>query len=98
MKKIQLQLIDGFKFNWADGYLTAFGIDARHYLPVLKHSILAFRVGAGFSLGSEKILYYLGGADNEIIPQFNDQQPSGYRYYSDYQSVEPNLRDIKSYI
>jgi len=98
MKKIQLQLIDGFKFNLADGYLTAFGIDARHYLPVLKHSILAFRVGAGFSLGSEKILYYLGGADNEIIPQFNDQQPSGYRYNYAYQTVAPNLRGFKSNI
>lgn len=98
MKKIQLQLIDGFKFNLGEGYLTAFGIDARHYLPVLKHSILAFRVGAGISLGTEKILYYLGGADNEIIPQFNDQQSSGYRYNYAYQTVAPSLRGFQSNI
>ena len=96
MKKIGLQLIEDFKFDLGEGYLMAFGVDARHYLPVLKHSILALRVGAGISMGSEKILFYLGGADNEIIPQFNDEGNSNYRYNYAYQTVAPSLRGFKS--
>lgn len=96
MKKIELQLIEDFNFNIGDGYLATFGVDARHYLPVLKHSILAVRVGAGISMGTEKILFYLGGADNEIIPQFNDDGRQNYRYNYAFQTVAPNLRGFKS--
>ncbi len=96
MKKFNLQVIEDFNLKFGEGYLTAFGVDARHYLPVLKHSILAVRVGAGISLGSEKILFYLGGADNEIIPQFNDNGRNNYRYTYAYQTVAPSLRGFKS--
>ncbi len=96
MKKLNLQLIEDFKLQFGEGYLTTFGVDARHYLPVLKHSILALRVGAGISMGSEKILYYLGGADNEIIPQFNEDGRNNYRYTYAYQTVAPSLRGFKS--
>lgn len=96
MKKIQLRLIDGFKFKLDEGYLTTFGLDVRHYLPVLKHSVLALRAGAGVSMGPEKILFYLGGADNEIIPRFNENGGGGYRYNYAYQTVAPNLRGFIS--
>lgn len=96
MKKIELQLIEDFNLNFGNGYLTVFGVDARHYLPILKHSILALRVAAGISMGTEKILFYLGGADNEIIPQFNEEGRSNYRYNYAYQTVAPNLRGFKS--
>lgn len=96
MKKLNLQLIEDFKFQLGDGYLTTFGVDARHYLPVLKHSVLALRVGAGISMGTEKILFYLGGADNEIIPQFNEDGRNNYRYTYAYQTVAPSLRGFKS--
>lgn len=96
MKKFNLQVIEDFKLQFGEGYLTTFGVDARHYLPVLKHSVLALRVGAGVSIGSEKILFYLGGADNEIIPQFNENERNNYRYNYAYQTVVPNLRGFKS--
>ncbi len=96
MKKLDLQIIEDFNFKLGEGYLAAFGVDARHYLPILKHSILALRAGAGISLGSEKILYYLGGADNEIIPQFNENGRNNYRYNYAYQTVAPSLRGFKS--
>lgn len=96
MKKLNFQVIEDFKLEFGEGYLTTFGVDARHYLPVLKHSVLALRVGAGISMGSEKILFYLGGADNEIIPQFNEDGRNNYRYTYAYQTVAPNLRGFKS--
>lgn len=96
MKQVEIQLIEDFKFDLADGYLSVFGVDARHYIPVLKHSVFALRVGAAASLGSEKILYYLGGADNEIIPQFNDQGRTNYRYNYAFQTIAPNLRGFQS--
>lgn len=96
MKQIEVQFIEDFKFDLSDGYLAVLGFDIREYLPVLKHSVFAVRAGGAISLGSEKILYYLGGADNEIIPQFNDNGRTNYRYNYAFQTIAPSLRGFIS--
>lgn len=96
MKKVEIQFIEDFKFDFAEGYLAVLGFDIRHYLPVLKHSVFAVRGAGAVSLGPEKILYYLGGADNEIIPQFNDDGRTNYRYTYAFQTIAPSLRGFKS--
>ena len=61
---------EGLVTDFQDGWLGIVGLDARHYLRLDKHSILALRLSGASSFGDEKILYYLGGTDNWLFPQF----------------------------
>lgn len=75
MKTFSLNIDPTFKFDFAEGFLGLVGLDARHYLRIDKRSILAFRLAGAFSFGADKILYYLGGADNELFANFNNMIP-----------------------
>ncbi len=92
VKKFQIQLLDGLKFDLAQGFLGIVGFDARHYIPIGKHGVFAIRAAGATSFGSEKILYLLGGSDNWITPRFNDNipLPSGDDFA--FQTTTPNLR------
>jgi Tol biopolymer transport system component len=48
-----------------------FGFEGRYYQPIYRNVIWAGRVGADFSWGKEKTLYYLGGADGWLSPKAN---------------------------
>ncbi|NND07553.1 MAG: hypothetical protein HKN87_14340 [Saprospiraceae bacterium] len=84
--------IDPLSLQLSKGFMTVIGTDARHYLNFFKHSVLAGRLAAATSFGSEKILYFLGGSDNWLIPKFNDQipQPTGGNFA--FQTISPSLR------
>jgi len=58
--------------NFPNAHTGILGVDARFYQPLLKHSLLASRLAATTSFGSEKMLYYLGGVDNWLLPEQND--------------------------
>ena len=47
--------------------ITIIGFDARHYLKVHRDLILAFRLGGNTSLGSRKLIHYLGGVDSWLF-------------------------------
>ncbi len=72
--------------------MTVVGTDARHYFNFAKHSVLATRFAAATSFGSERILYFLGGADNWLIPKFNEAIPQPNSGDFAYQTISPNLR------
>jgi outer membrane protein assembly factor BamA len=50
---------------------TILGIDARHYLKIHRTFIAAFRVAASTSFGPGKLMYYMGGVDGWLIPQYD---------------------------
>lgn len=75
INRFDLTLIDGFKFDPSQGFTGIIGFDARHYIPLLKRSVLAIRCSGATSLGSEKMLYFLGGTENWLIPRFNNGIP-----------------------
>lgn len=81
-KPLQINLTDQFRF--LDGSLLVAGFDIRHHLPVLKKSTLSQRAYSNISFGSHRILYYVGGTENWLIPKFEDQNPLAttgeYRY------------------
>ena len=60
------QQVDGNK-----GYLSVLGADFRHYLKLSRQIIWANRFAASTSLGSEKLIYYLGWTDNSFTPSDN---------------------------
>jgi hypothetical protein len=69
-----------------------FGFDGRYYLPIYRNCIWAFRTAADFSWGNRKIIYYLGGVDGWISPNFNsNNKPASNEVYA-FQSLAVNMR------
>lgn len=95
LKKFQLDLLDNVSFNFADGFMTVIGFDARHYQRIDKHSILAIRAAGASSFGSEKILYFLGGVDNWLLQSFNNDIPFPSQGEFAYQTLASNLRGFR---
>jgi len=91
MKKFSFAQNGQNGFSLDDGYLGVLGLDARYYHPVLKHSILATRLAGMTSFGSEKILYYLGGVDNWLLPENNDEISAPPGNFA-FQTLAANMR------
>ena len=66
------------------------GYDYRHYVKIYRNFIWAGRAAGDASWGTQKIMYYLGGVDGWINPQFNSLAPSSGNYA--YQSLTINMR------
>ena len=68
-----------------------FGTDVRYYYPIYRNFIWAGRLGADFSWGPEKTLYYLGGADGWLFPKANSGNTPQDPDYA-YQTLALNMR------
>lgn len=76
-KSFNISFDEGVDSQFEPGILGIVGIDARHYERILKRSIIALRIAGATNFGQQKILYYLGGADNEIsVNNFNGGIPT----------------------
>lgn len=84
--------------NWNDGYLFVYGADARHYLKIFRNIILANRFAYSSSLGTRKVVYYLGGSDGMLNPGFNDKNEVDRTQNYAFQSLAQNLRGSKQNI
>lgn len=72
-----------FNFTW--------GADARYYYPIYRNFIWAGRVAGAFSWGNQKTIYYAGGTDGDLFPEFNhNNQPAPDNYA--FQALAVNLR------
>ena len=67
------------------------GFDGRYYHKIYRNFIWAGRAAGDFSWGGQKIVYYLGGVDGWISPQFNKNQPAADQSYA-FQSLTVNMR------
>ncbi|WP_118949956.1 BamA/TamA family outer membrane protein [Taibaiella helva] len=68
------------------------GFDFRYYHKIYKNFIFAIRAAGAHSGGNQKIVYYMGGVDNDVNPKFNNAlQPSGKNDYA-FQALANNLR------
>jgi hypothetical protein len=73
-------------------YFLNFGGDARYFLPIYRNFIWAVRGAFDLSWGTQKIIYYAGGVDNDLFPKFNDaNQPDRDPDYA-FQTLAVNLR------
>jgi hypothetical protein len=97
--QFNLEFNNGLKVDFNKGFTHVIGIDARHYIPLLEHSVLALRATSAFSMGSKKNIYYLGGINNNIFPSFNNEivLPSNGDDFA-YKSNVPHLRGFDSNI
>jgi len=92
-KGFDVETQGGLQLKARPGTMALLGVDARHYQRLAKHSVLALRVAGATSFGSNKILYYLGGTDNWLIPKFSDgiSQPAQNNEFA-FQTLAASLR------
>lgn len=75
INQFNMEFIDGFNIDLNKGFTGIIGYDFRHYIPLFKRSVLALRAAGATSLGSKKMLYYIGGVENSIFPSFDQNTP-----------------------
>lgn len=93
VKRFRLDLLKNEnRLEFDPGVMTVLGVDARHYQRLDKRSILAARFAAATSFGSEKILYFLGGTDGWLFPDFNSDVPLPLNDEFAYQTLAANMR------
>ncbi len=81
------QLIDNKYHN-----LVVLGMDFRHYQKIHRTFIWANRLAASTSFGNSKLIYYMGGVDNWIIPKFNNTVAPAQNQNYAYQTLATNMR------
>lgn len=75
INEFELQVLDGFEADVSSGLTGIIGYDARHYIPLLKHSVIALRSAGATSFGTKKNLYYIGAINNTLTNPFNEDVP-----------------------
>ena len=103
VKRFDFDVNEKLSFKFRDGSLGILGFDARHYERILKHSVLAIRGAGATTFGKEKILYYLGGTDNQLLAKFDDNvnvPPGDYAFQTlaaNMRGFDRNIRNGTSY-
>jgi hypothetical protein len=64
-----------YNFELSEGVMGLIGFDARHYIDLLKHSVIAFRAAGQSSFGTEKNIYFLGGVENWFFGRYDETYP-----------------------
>tara|TARA_B110000902_G_scaffold78158_1_gene93016 strand:- start:8330 stop:11503 length:3174 start_codon:yes stop_codon:yes gene_type:complete len=80
-RPISLNVNNGLKFKtWVEGYnellnpntdFFVLGLDFRNYQKIHRNIVFASRIAASTSLGSQRLLYYLGGVDGYLWANFD---------------------------
>jgi len=74
------------------------GFDVRHYLKVHRQITFCNRFAGGNSLGTDRLIFYLGGVDNWVNPNFNTNinivKPEQYGF----QTLATNMRGFNQNI
>lgn len=87
------QLIDTKSRNF-----VVLGFDYRHYERIHRNFIWANRIAGSTSLGTDRLIYYMGGVDNWLFPSFNRETPIDYGQNYIYQTLATNLRGFNQNI
>jgi hypothetical protein len=72
--------------------MVVLGFDFRNYQRIHRQMIFAWRIAGSTSFGTDRLIYYMGGVDNWIVPRYNyDNQVSDEINYA-YQTLATNMR------
>lgn len=107
-RKVMLNILNGFRFKvWTEYWrfydkqrrdLFTSGFDARHYQKVHRQIIWANRIAGGNSLGTDRLIFYLGGVDNWLNPTFNNNINIVHPEQYGFQTIATNLRGFNQNI
>ncbi|MCB9327583.1 MAG: hypothetical protein H6572_02765 [Lewinellaceae bacterium] len=91
MNQFNFEFSDGINVNFNQGLTYSIGMDFRHYIPILKKSVLALRATGAMSFGNKPILYILGGVNNWLLPKYDYSIAVADKDFS-FKNYAPNLR------
>ncbi|HMM10991.1 MAG TPA: hypothetical protein PKE03_02730, partial [Bacteroidales bacterium] len=74
------------------------GFDYRQYERIHRNFIWAGRIAASTSFGQDKLIYYMGGVDNWLIPRFDQTTPIDRSQNYRYQTLATNMRGFNQNI
>lgn len=107
-RSVGLNLYYGLRFKLFGEYysqvegdkddLGVIGADFRHYLRIHRTFIWANRFAASTSMGSKKLIYYMGGVDNWLFAKFNNDIPIDFRENYGFQTLATNMRGFRQNI
>lgn len=97
-KQFDLQVDPGFSFDPSLGTMHVVGFDFRHYQKIHRQITFAARAAGAASFGSKKLIYYLGGVDNWLMPQFNESTEVDRTNNYAFQTLATNLRGFRQNI
>ena len=105
-REIGINLMQGLRFKIFGEYyqlakrpsvnMIVFGFDFRQYTRIHRSFIWANRIAGSTSFGKNKLLYYMGGVDNWLMPEFNNeyQIDRPFDYYA-FQTLATSMRGFK---
>jgi hypothetical protein len=107
-RKVMLNIYNGWRMKvWTEYWgfydtiprdLFTSGFDIRHYLKVHRQITFCNRFAGGNSLGTDRLIFYLGGVDNWLNPNFNNNinivKPEQYGF----QTLATNMRGFNQNI
>jgi len=91
-----LELSGDPNVDLSKGYTGVFGFDARHYIPIFKDAVLALRGTGATSLGTNRIVYYLGGMENWLLNSYDQSIPVPQSDGFAYKVLAPHLRGFQN--
>lgn len=104
-REIGINLMQGLRFKVFGEYyqlvkkpsvnMIVFGFDFRHYTRIHRSFIWANRFAGSTSFGKNKLLYYMGGVDNWLTPQFNTEYQIDYTQNYAFQTLATSMRGFK---
>lgn len=80
------------KINDLDQHMVVLGGDMRHYTQIHRTFIWANRIAASTSFGNNRLIYYMGGVDNWLLPKFNSTINIDQTQNWTYQTLATNMR------
>lgn len=72
--------------------MVVLGFDFRNYTRIHRNFIWANRLAGSTSFGQNKLIYYMGGVDNWLMPKFNRSTPIDFGQGYTYQTLATNMR------
>ncbi|MCD4694934.1 MAG: hypothetical protein K8S16_01740, partial [Bacteroidales bacterium] len=78
--------------------LVVLGFDFRNYQRIHRVIIWANRFAISSSFGNNRLIYYMGGVDNWLIPKFTTSTPVDRSQNYAYQTLATNMRGFQQNI
>jgi len=75
--------------------MAVVGFDIRNYTRIHRSFIWANRFAGSTSFGKNKLLYYMGGVDNWLAPEFNYEYQIDYTQNYAFQTLATSMRGFK---
>ena len=104
-REIGINLMQGLRFKIFGEYyqlvkkssvnMIVLGFDFRHYTRIHRSFIWANRFAGSTSFGKNKLLYYMGGVDNWLMPEFNNEYQIDYTQNYAFQTLATSMRGFK---